>query len=75
MEFLFGGEAAEAAIARGRALAHGALLTRYLVESPPNVCTPPYLADTAANIAAAAPDVMKLEVKLEGLDLVPPCAR
>ncbi|KAI3433435.1 hypothetical protein D9Q98_003250 [Chlorella vulgaris] len=60
---LGGNEAAAAsAVQHGQALALGALLTRYLVEAPPNVCTPSYLADTAAKIAAAAPEVMKLEV-------------
>ena len=37
---LFGGADASPAIARGRAMAEGALLCRYLVEAPPNVCTP-----------------------------------
>jgi leucyl aminopeptidase len=40
VELLFGGDDAAAAVERGRALALGALLTRYLVEAPPNVCTP-----------------------------------
>jgi hypothetical protein len=35
---------------------------RFLVESPPNVATPTYLAEAAQRIADAAPDVMKLEV-------------
>ena len=41
-ELRFAGDSAAAAqaIARGKALGLGALLTRYLVESPPNVCTP-----------------------------------
>ena len=55
-------EAARASVAHGVAMATGALLTRYLVESPPNVCTPTYLAEAAAAIAVSAPDVMKLEV-------------
>ncbi|EFN59475.1 hypothetical protein CHLNCDRAFT_33905 [Chlorella variabilis] len=59
---MFGGEGAGAAIARGKALALGTLVTRYLVEAPPNVCTPTHLAEAAAKIAAEAPDVMKLEV-------------
>ncbi|KAL4431101.1 hypothetical protein ABPG75_006357 [Micractinium tetrahymenae] len=62
VDLLFGGAAAAAAIERGRALALGALLTRYLVEAPPNVCTPTHLAEAAAKIAADASDVMKLEV-------------
>lgn len=40
VDLLFGGDAAAAAIQRGQALALGALLARYLVEAPPNVCTP-----------------------------------
>ncbi|PSC76746.1 aminopeptidase family isoform B [Micractinium conductrix] len=62
VDLLFGGDAAAAAIARARALALGALLTRYLVEAPPNVCTPTHLAHAAAEIAASAPEVMQLEV-------------
>ncbi|GLC42430.1 hypothetical protein PLESTB_001097800 [Pleodorina starrii] len=54
--------AAEAAVARGLAAARGNLLTRYLVEAPPNVCTPTHLADTAAHIAAKSPDVFTLKV-------------
>jgi leucyl aminopeptidase len=50
------------AVAHGVAMARGALLTRYLVEAPPNVCTPTHLADAAAAIAAGAPDVMKLQI-------------
>lgn len=42
VELLFGGEGAQEAIARGAALASGALFTRWLVEAPPNVCTPRY---------------------------------
>ncbi|KAG2422596.1 hypothetical protein HXX76_015923 [Chlamydomonas incerta] len=53
---------ADAAIKRGLAVARGNLLTRYLVESPPNVCTPSHLAATAAHIAAAAPEVFSLKV-------------
>lgn len=49
-------------IAHGVALARGALLTRFLVEAPPNVCTPTHLAEAAEMIAAGAPEVMKLEV-------------
>jgi leucyl aminopeptidase len=37
---MFGGEGGSAAIARGKALGAGALLARYLVEAPPNICTP-----------------------------------
>ena len=35
---------------------------RYLVEAPPNICTPTHIANAAAKIAEGAPDVMKLEV-------------
>lgn len=35
---------------------------RYLVEAPPNVCTPAHLADAAAHIAAADPQHFSLEV-------------
>ncbi|KAG2430377.1 hypothetical protein HYH02_013739 [Chlamydomonas schloesseri] len=56
------GAGAEAAIKRGLAVARGNLLTRYLVESPPNVCTPAHLAATAAHIAAVAPEVFSLKV-------------
>ena len=66
VELLFLGasnaDAASASLAHGVAMARGALLTRYLVEAPPNVCTPTYLAEAAAVVAASAPDVMKLEV-------------
>ena len=40
VELLFGGDAAAPEVAAGLALARGAILTRYLVEAPPNVCTP-----------------------------------
>lgn len=35
---------------------------RYLVETPPNLCTPTYLATAAKEIADKAPDVMSLRV-------------
>ena len=38
------------------------LVCRYLVEAPPNVCTPTHLAQAAARIAESASDVMALEV-------------
>ena len=37
-------------------------LRRYLVEAPPNICTPTHLANAAAKIAEGASDVMKLEI-------------
>lgn len=54
--------AVSTSVTHGVAMARGALLTRYLVEAPPNVCTPTHLADAAAEIAAGASDVMKLKV-------------
>lgn len=62
VELLFAGEGAGEAIAKGAALGHGALFTRYLVEAPANVCTPTYLASAAQHIAGLAPEHMKLEV-------------
>ncbi|BDA51345.1 Leucine aminopeptidase 2, chloroplastic [Coccomyxa sp. Obi] len=56
-----GGDVA-AAIARGEGAAKGVLLSRYLVETPSNICTPTYLATAAAAIVESAPDVLKLEV-------------
>ena len=38
------------------------LLCRYLVEAPPNICTPTHIAKAARAIAESAPDVMSLEV-------------
>jgi leucyl aminopeptidase len=35
---------------------------RYLVEAPPNICTPTHLADAAQRIAEGAPDVMKVQI-------------
>ena len=43
-------------------MASGVLLARYLVEAPPNVCTPRHLARAAESIAAAAPDVFSAEI-------------
>lgn len=60
--FTGSGSATDASIAHGVAMARGALLTRYLVEAPPNVCHPTHLAEAAAGIAASASDCMKLEV-------------
>jgi len=42
------------------------LVCRYLVEAPPNVCTPAHLADAAAHIAASAPGCFTLEVRPGG---------
>jgi len=35
---------------------------RYIVEAPPNVCTPTHLARVAEGIAAASPDVFTCRV-------------
>jgi len=40
----------------------GTFLTRYLVESPANICTPTYLAQASQDIADKSPEVMKLEI-------------
>lgn len=56
------GAAVSAGVKEGEALARATLFARYLVEAPPNVATPSYLADSARHIAAAAPDVMSCEV-------------
>lgn len=53
---------AKEAVARGVAVASGNLLTRYLVEAPPNICTPGHLADTAKYLADKFPDVFSLKV-------------
>jgi len=51
-----------AAIAAATAHATGTFMTRYLVEAPPNVCTPTHLAETAQAIAAASPDCMSVKI-------------
>jgi leucyl aminopeptidase len=53
---------ASAALKRASAAAAGNLLARYLVEAPPNVCTPTHLAECAGHIAALAPGKFSLEV-------------
>ncbi|KAL6747733.1 cytosol aminopeptidase family, catalytic domain-containing protein [Haematococcus lacustris] len=55
-------ESASAALAKAQALAHGTLLTRYLVEAPPNICTPTHLAEAAQHVASLFPDTMQLKV-------------
>ena len=45
-------KAAKTAVVDGAALANGVDLTRDLGNTPPNVCTPTYLADTARKLAA-----------------------
>ena len=41
---------------------HSTCQCRYLVEAPPNICTPSHLAQAAAIIADSAKEVMELEV-------------
>ncbi|KAK9812763.1 hypothetical protein WJX72_003306 [[Myrmecia] bisecta] len=53
---------AAAAAEQGLGFAKGTLLTRYLVEAPPNICTPAHLAEAAQSIADSAPDVFKLQI-------------
>lgn len=60
VEFLFNVDAG--AIATGVAYARGSLFTRYLVEAPPNVCTPSHLAAAAKHIANMCPECMSLKV-------------
>eukprot|EP00884_Botryococcus_braunii_P010304 jgi/Botrbrau1/19275/Bobra.0073s0022.1 len=50
------------AVQQSIALASGTLLARYLTETPPNICTPAYLATVAKEIADIAPDVLSLKV-------------
>jgi len=50
------------AVSKAHAVAAGTMVTRYLVEAPPNVCTPTHLADCARHIAAKFPDTFKIEV-------------
>lgn len=65
-ELLFGGKDGAAAVQRAQAFVAGATLTRYLVEAPPNVCTPAHLAQAAEEIAESAPDVYQLKVPVGG---------
>ncbi|MEW5309912.1 MAG: hypothetical protein WDW38_001755 [Sanguina aurantia] len=58
-------EHASAAIAEAQGIASGTSLTRYLVEAPPNVCTPTHLAEAAAHIAALNPEVFTLQMVWE----------
>lgn len=46
--------AVEQGVAAGVAIAEGTRLTRDLVNLPPNVCTPAYMADTAREVGRAA---------------------
>jgi len=49
---LLGDAATAAAVERGEALARAVLLSRQLVNEPPNVCTPTRLADVATQLGA-----------------------
>jgi leucyl aminopeptidase len=53
---------ATTAIAKAKAAASGTFLSRYLVEAPPNVCTPSHIANTAKHIADKFPSVMTLSI-------------
>lgn len=55
-----GGDTAGAA--RGAAMARGNTYARWLVNAPPNVCTPTYLAGSAKAIAEKFPECMSVEV-------------
>lgn len=50
------------AVARGSAMAKGNLFARWLVNAPPNVCNPTYLAGAAKTIADQFPSCMSLQV-------------
>ena len=52
----------DAALVQARGVASGVTLARYLVEAPPNVCTPAHLADAARSCAELHPETMSLKV-------------
>jgi leucyl aminopeptidase len=52
----------DAALEAAAANAAGNLLARYLVEAPPNVCTPTHIADAAKHIATLCPGKFTLKV-------------
>lgn len=54
-------DADDKAIARGTAMSKGVFVTKYLVEAPPNVCTPTHMAEAAAHISKIS-DRMSLTV-------------
>eukprot|EP00889_Picochlorum_renovo_P002549 jgi/Picre1/29579/NNA_004964.t1 len=62
IDLFFSSGSMSESIAKGVALAKGSLFTRYLVEAPPNVCTPSYLASAASHIASLCPARMSLKV-------------
>ena len=51
----------DAGIAAGSAMAKGVFVTKYLVEAPPNVCTPTHMAEAAEHISKIS-DRMSLTV-------------
>ncbi|GAX85907.1 hypothetical protein CEUSTIGMA_g13323.t1 [Chlamydomonas eustigma] len=53
---------ADEAVKTAIAVSKGALLTRYLVEAPPNVCTPTHLAEAAQHLTSTFPSVLSLKV-------------
>ena len=59
VDLLFGADAA--GIAAGSAMAKGVFVTKYLVEAPPNVCTPTHMAEAAEHISKIS-DRMSLTV-------------
>ena len=63
------GSDADAAIHKAQSFAMGTFVTRYLVEAPPNVCTPTHLAKTAKYIADQSGGTATLKV-LEKEDCV-----
>lgn len=50
------------AVSTAKALQIGAMMTRHLVNAPPNVCTPTHLAECAKAIAAESDGCMTLQV-------------
>jgi len=59
---VLGLEGVEEGAASARAYANGVMLTKQLVNAPPNVATPTHLAMAAEEIAKSASDVMSLKV-------------
>ncbi len=59
------------AVTQGVAIANGITLCRDLGNTPPNVCTPAYLADTAEDLAAADKVTLKVleESEMEALGM------
>ncbi|MDD2893666.1 MAG: leucyl aminopeptidase [Halothiobacillaceae bacterium] len=60
-------EALETALAQSKAIALGVELTKNLANTPSNVCTPNFLAETAQQLAAQS-DTLKVEI-LEQADM------